>query len=114
MSERMVVLDACAVIALQRGEDGADQVRACLTDPQVEVIVHAINLCEVYYDAVRRDSSVELHDLWTDLKSSESRWRRSSYMTSLREPASLRRTGGVFRWRIALLSLWPKGVEDCS
>jgi PIN domain nuclease of toxin-antitoxin system len=69
MSEQVVVLDACAVIALQRGEEGADQVKARLADPQVEVIVHAINLCEVYYDAVRRDSSVQLGDLWNDLQS---------------------------------------------
>lgn len=69
MAERIAVLDACALIALQRGEAGADHVSARLADPQVEVAVHALNLCEVYYDALRRDPSVELTDLWNEIQS---------------------------------------------
>ena len=47
------VLDACAMIAYLRGEEGADAVSSLLVDPAVICYAHAINLCEVYYDFVR-------------------------------------------------------------
>jgi uncharacterized protein with PIN domain len=47
------VLDASAIIAYLRGEPGADAVSAILVDPTHECIVHALNLCEVYYDFYR-------------------------------------------------------------
>jgi PIN domain nuclease of toxin-antitoxin system len=43
------VIDACALIAFLRDEPGADAVRNILTGPQTSY-VHALNLCEVYYD----------------------------------------------------------------
>jgi PIN domain nuclease of toxin-antitoxin system len=47
------VLDSSAMIALLRDEDGADMVESALTDSANTCFAHAINLCEVYYDAVR-------------------------------------------------------------
>jgi hypothetical protein len=49
------VLDARAIIAYFRNEDGAPEVRKLFEDPANECIVHAINLhainlCEVYHD----------------------------------------------------------------
>ena len=47
------VLDACALIAWLRDEAGADQVEALLLDNGATVMIHAVNLCEVYYDCLR-------------------------------------------------------------
>ena len=43
------VIDASALIAFLRDEQGADAVQHCLSLPQT-CYVHALNLCEVYYD----------------------------------------------------------------
>jgi PIN domain nuclease of toxin-antitoxin system len=48
------VADACAVIALLRGEDGCEKIRELLLDPANQVRMHAVNFGEVYYLALRR------------------------------------------------------------
>ena len=48
------IADACAVIALLRDENGGDKMRDLLLDPGNEMRMHAVNLGEVYYLAVRR------------------------------------------------------------
>lgn len=53
-AERIVhILDSSAMIAYLREESGALVVRSILTDPKSICSAHAINLCEVYYDAIR-------------------------------------------------------------
>lgn len=53
------VLDACAMIAFLKNEEGADVVEDALLDRSSQCIAHAINLCEVYYDFYRAgDESV--------------------------------------------------------
>lgn len=47
------VLDACAIIALVKNEDGALIVRQALEAKNNLCFVHAVNLCEVYYDCLR-------------------------------------------------------------
>ena len=47
------VLDACALIAYLRREEGGDVARDLLLDPKKKFSVHALNLCEIYYDFVR-------------------------------------------------------------
>lgn len=47
------VFDASALIAYLRNETGAGEAEAILLDKTVERYVHAVNLCEVYYDFVR-------------------------------------------------------------
>ena len=50
------VLDACALIALLQDEQGADIVAAAINAAihgEAEIIMHKINLLEVYYDAYR-------------------------------------------------------------
>jgi len=54
------VLDAGAIIAFLRDEPGADSVPQALE--RGECLVHAANMCEVYYDAVRV-SGIELAEL---------------------------------------------------
>ena len=46
-------MDANALLASLRGEPGAEITDGLLADPNVECIAHSINLCEVYYDALR-------------------------------------------------------------
>ena len=50
----ILVLDACALIALLRREPGGEVVDSLLSEKNNTCIVHAVNLCEVYYDLVRR------------------------------------------------------------
>ena len=48
-----VVLDASAVIAFLRGELGADLVEKHFGSETHNLYMHALNLCEVYYDFLR-------------------------------------------------------------
>jgi predicted nucleic acid-binding protein len=50
-----LTLDANALIAFLRDEPGAAVVEALLTDPANTCFVHAINLCELYYDFRRAE-----------------------------------------------------------
>lgn len=61
------ILDASAAIAFLRGEPGADAVSAILIDPAHEVLVHALNLCEVYYDFYRANGETAARDAVRDL-----------------------------------------------
>lgn len=62
------VMDACAIIAYLRGEQGADIVESILEgdDPTA---IHAINLCEVYYNCLQRNDEDTARELVTDLES---------------------------------------------
>jgi PIN domain nuclease of toxin-antitoxin system len=58
------ILDACAIIAFLRREAGSIIVAQLLSDPNNLCLIHAVNLCEVYYDAVRRtDSATARQDM---------------------------------------------------
>ena len=60
------VLDACALIAYVRGESGKSVVEDILLDPRLQVIIHAINMCEVYYDFVRAEGQKIADDVVED------------------------------------------------
>jgi predicted nucleic acid-binding protein len=62
------VLDACAMIAWLRNEPGADVVDLAVRDVNSQCIAHAINLCEVYYDAVRNTDEEHGKVVITDLR----------------------------------------------
>lgn len=65
-AEPIYVLDACAVIALLYGETGSGEVSALLEEPENRCCLHALNLCEVFYDGLRRGSlsgAARLEDL---------------------------------------------------
>jgi len=49
----MLVLDACAIIAYIRDEPGAQVVEQFVDDAGNVCVVHAVNLCEVYYDCLK-------------------------------------------------------------
>lgn len=55
-AEAVYVFDACAVIALLQAEEGASIVVDLLqAEEDQRCLVHAINVCEIYYDVFRRD-----------------------------------------------------------
>ena len=58
-----LVFDACALIALLRREPGGELVDSALLDKDNTCIVHALNLCEVYYDLVRRAGEVRAKEV---------------------------------------------------
>ncbi|MDQ3012616.1 MAG: PIN domain-containing protein [Acidobacteriota bacterium] len=62
------VLDSSAMIALANNELGADVVADLLADPQHKCFAHAINLCEVFYDAMRRSSEAQALKIIADLR----------------------------------------------
>ena len=61
------VLDSSAMIALANSEPGADVVDALLADSLNDCYAHALNLCEVYYDAYRRSDETQAQRVITDL-----------------------------------------------
>ena len=60
-----VVLDACALIAYIRKEEGAIIVEGYLKDSTKRILMHAVNFYEVYYDYLKRqpDTAFLLYDL---------------------------------------------------
>jgi PIN domain nuclease of toxin-antitoxin system len=48
-----VVLDASAVIAFLKGEPGAEVVEGYFRPEMHSLYMHALNMCEVYYDFLR-------------------------------------------------------------
>ncbi len=61
------VLDACALIALLRNEPGGEEVRSLLADDESRCFIHAVNLCEVYYDCLRNYDEVRADQMLDDL-----------------------------------------------
>ena len=47
-------LDASAIVAYLEGEPGGTVVAALLADPNAFCYAHSVNLCEVYYQGIRR------------------------------------------------------------
>jgi PIN domain nuclease of toxin-antitoxin system len=60
------VLDASALIAFLRDEPGAEAVQSFLSLPEA-CYVHALNLCEVYYDFWRASAQVAAESAIGDL-----------------------------------------------
>jgi uncharacterized protein with PIN domain len=61
------VLDASAMLAYLKGEAGAPLVDALLKNPAEPCYAHAINLCEVYYDFIRRSDERTAREAIADL-----------------------------------------------
>ena len=62
------MLDASALLAYLRGEPGADTVRNLLVDRTQDCVVHAMNLCEVYYQTIRSSDESHAVSALEDLK----------------------------------------------
>ena len=60
MKPPVYVIDTCALIALINQENGSDVVSDLLKNAgmgKVSVKIHAVNLCEIYYDCLRRNGT---------------------------------------------------------
>ena len=97
----MVVFDACAIIAYLQDEVGASVIETALLEG--DCFIHAINICEVYCDWLKRghnresfdevledlrDSGVaiieDMHeDLWKQAAEIKARYRRCSFADCL-------------------------------
>lgn len=53
-AEKVHVFDACALVAFLHGESGAETVLSLLKQGGNRCVIHSVNLCEVYYDMLRR------------------------------------------------------------
>ncbi len=80
-------LDASAMIAFVTAEQGGDIAEQILADPTNQCFAHAINLCEVYYDACRRMGPLGAKSLISDLADSGVSFRSDM------EPAFWREAG---------------------
>ena len=61
------VLDACAVIAYLNAEPGGDRVKALIGDNRNRVLMHYINLGEVYYGFRRSEGEQKASDVLNKL-----------------------------------------------
>ncbi len=61
------VLDASAIIAWLRNEPGDEVVDRAIRDINAQCLAHAINLCEVYYDARRNAGEAHAESVVSDL-----------------------------------------------
>ena len=68
MPQIKYVFDACAIIAFLREETGGDFVCDILDNHPENCTVHAVNLCEVFYDAVRKSGEDEARAVLSDLE----------------------------------------------
>lgn len=59
------IVDASALIAYFKGEEGQDKFAALLRDERNVLAIHAVNLCEVYYDYLRSDGLEKAEEAWT-------------------------------------------------
>jgi predicted nucleic acid-binding protein len=65
------VLDACALVALLKGEPGAEKAAAAFDAAYKEtaaIVMHKINLLEVYYDAYRTHGKEQADLMLANLK----------------------------------------------
>jgi predicted nucleic acid-binding protein len=69
MAETMTTygLDACALIAYLRAEEGGNTLRTLLKEPDKRFVMHALNLGEVYYDTLRVAGQDKAHELFADI-----------------------------------------------
>lgn len=63
----ILAVDACAMIAYLRDEDGAEAVEKALASDDDTCFAHAVNLCEVYYDFIRAADEPTAQDALMDL-----------------------------------------------
>lgn len=91
------VLDASAAIAYLRAEPGGEKVKA-LFKPEFQLLIHAVNLLEVYYKLASYADEVNAQETIDDL---------SSLGVKIYETLdiSLRKRAGFFKIRYPFLSL---------
>lgn len=57
-----LVFDSCALIAIIKNEPGGGLADSLLADPENTCVIHAVNLCEVYYEVARIGGQARAQD----------------------------------------------------
>jgi predicted nucleic acid-binding protein len=96
-AEAAYVFDACAVVAFLYREPGAEVV-ASLLEGESRCLIHAVNVCEVFYDGLRRGSAVTADELETLLAQSGLRIETSI-------PQALWESAGKLKAKLRRISL---------
>jgi len=69
---KIYVLDACAIIASLKNEEGANKVENIFISQKksndMQIIMHKINLLEVYYDVVKRCGEAAAKNVLAEIK----------------------------------------------
>ncbi|MGA9996895.1 MAG: PIN domain-containing protein [Pyrinomonadaceae bacterium] len=89
------VLDASAIIAWLRNEPGADLVDNVINDLNSLCVAHAINLCEVYYDAHRNAGEAHAESVISDLAAVGVIERNDFDQTFWKDVGKLKAGGGI-------------------
>jgi PIN domain nuclease of toxin-antitoxin system len=89
------ILDASAIIAWLRNEPGADMVDNAITDLNSQCLAHAINLCEVYYDAHRKAGETHAESVVNDLMAIGVIERNDFDQTFWKDAGKLKAGGGI-------------------
>jgi predicted nucleic acid-binding protein len=61
------VIDACALIAYLRKEEGSDKLRVLFKDSNNRFFIHSVNVGEVYYDSLRISGKEKARELFGDI-----------------------------------------------
>jgi uncharacterized protein with PIN domain len=83
------VLDTSAVVAYLKGEQGADVFAGILAQDQNVLAIHAVNLCEMYYNYLRDDG----------LDVAEEAWRKTTSFATVIERGDEPFIKRVGRWK---------------
>jgi PIN domain nuclease of toxin-antitoxin system len=89
------VLDACAMLAYLRAEQGGSVVAGLLSDPTANCCAHTINLIEVYYDFVRRSNVRDARKALSVLRIDGVSERRLMNQRFARRVGDLKARGGI-------------------
>jgi predicted nucleic acid-binding protein len=58
------IVDASALIAYLKGEQGHERLAALLMDERNNLAIHIVNLCEVYYGYLKSDGLQKANEAW--------------------------------------------------
>lgn len=90
-----VVLDACALLAYLQAEPGGEIIQATLTGGTDVCYAHAVNLCEVYYHAIRQQSQAVAVQIIGDLLNDGVQPREDMDEAFWKEVGHLKARGGI-------------------
>lgn len=103
---KTIVMDACAIIAYLRDEEGAGKVESALINDNC--FAHAINLSEVYKDCLVRDKDIDIADQYiNDIQKTGLKFREDMDSDMWKHAARLKANG-----KIALADCFALALTD--
>ena len=89
------ILDACALIAYLRGEQGDQIVDGYLRDSSTNCYAHVVNVCEVYYAFIRTDGLAVARSAIRDLRADGVEFRRDMSQAFWLDVGELKANGNI-------------------